>query len=130
MAGSEETLLLLRSVLFSLYPLMFAVGLLKRSDKPLDRKTLRAPFFSQCYLGGLLASLVSASIVLGRAKSTQLQIGGVCLLGVSVVWYMVLQALWFSDHLPISRGRGAWLSVITFTKATFINLMFALVITV
>ena len=43
-ANSEETLLLFRSVTFSIYPLMFAVAAVKRSAQELDRSTLRRPF--------------------------------------------------------------------------------------
>lgn len=68
-------MLILQVVLFRIYPLMFALALLKRSDQRLDRNTLRAPFFSQCYLGALFALLATVATILARAKSTELQIG-------------------------------------------------------
>ena len=59
--SSEESLLLVRAVMFSLYPLTYAVALIKRQDVALDRKTLRPPFYSQCYLGALFALVMSIS---------------------------------------------------------------------
>jgi hypothetical protein len=119
--SSEENLLILRSILFSIYPLMFAVGLLKRSGKPLDRKTLRAPFFSQCYLGALFALIVSISTILIRAKSENMFIAGAVIGLAAIVWFVWVQAIWFAEHLQLTRTTGVNLAIRTFVKASIVN---------
>jgi hypothetical protein len=124
-AGSMENLLILQLVLFSIYPLMFAVGLLKRSNILLDRKSLRAPFFSQCYLGALFALLVTVASILIRAVSTKLQITGGGLMIATGIWYIMIQTLWFSEHLALNTVRAVLLSFRTMVKATLINGVFS-----
>ena len=41
---------MLRALAFSIFPLVAATTLLGRRRLALDRKALRGPFFSQCYL--------------------------------------------------------------------------------
>jgi hypothetical protein len=126
-SGSEETLLMLRAILFSIFPLTYAVALLSRSDMVLDRKNLRAPFFSQCYLGALFALLVSIVTILTRAKSVDLQMAGLVILLVSVIGYVGIQAIWLADHLPLSKFRATAIAIGTFFKAILINTLFSAV---
>ncbi|RJF85652.1 hypothetical protein [Sphingomonas cavernae] len=125
LGGSQENLLILQVVLFSIYPLMFALGLLKRSDQPLDRKTLRAPFFSQCYLGALFALLLTIASIMLRAKMIEIQVAGLVLSLATGLWYMAIQSVWLSEHLKITRVRAAGLSFRTLVKATLINAAFS-----
>jgi hypothetical protein len=118
---SEENLLMLRSILFSIYPLTFAVGLLKRSDRQLDRNTLRAPFFSQCYLGGLLAFLVSVATIISRAKFPDAQWIGAIIAVAVTIWFVWVQSKWFAQHLKIARFRATMIAIRTFVKASIIN---------
>jgi len=119
--NSEENLLIFRVIVSSIYPLIFATGLLKRSDRRLDRNTLRAPFFSQCYLAALFTLVLSLSTLLIRSTDIRvLAAGGVVLL-LTVGWYVAVQTLWFARHLKIGKGRAFGIALATFFKATFIN---------
>jgi hypothetical protein len=124
-SGSEETMLMLRAILFSIFPLTYAVALLQHSEQALDRKTLRAPFFSQCYLGALFALVMSIATIILRHKSVELQVGGLVMIGVSVAGYIGFQAGWFTAHLPIGKWSAIALSIGTFIKATLINGLFS-----
>jgi hypothetical protein len=124
-SGSEETMLMLRAILFSIFPLTYAVALLKRSDQTLDRKNLRAPFFSQCYLGALFALLISIATIMTRAKSVEPQVAGLAILVATVIGYVGIQAIWLADHLPLSKGRAVAISTGTFFKAVLINTAFS-----
>jgi hypothetical protein len=119
--SSQENLLFLRCILFSIYPLTFASTLVMRSEHDLDRNTLRGPFFSQCYLAGLFALLLSVGTILAQLQDQRLLVAamGVTLLGL--VWYITVQAIWFRDHLALSRGRSASIAIVTFFKASFVN---------
>jgi hypothetical protein len=119
--NSEENLLILRSILFSIYPLTFAVGLLNRSGKPLDTITLRPPFFSQCYLGALFAFLVSVSTIIGRAKFPDAAWVGAITGLLATIWFVSVQTLWFAEHLKVTRFRATMIAIGTFIKASIIN---------
>ena len=62
--SSEQNLLILRSILFSIFALVAATTLIKRRQRALDRATLRAPFFTQCYLTAPFALAVSVAATL------------------------------------------------------------------
>lgn len=118
-ANSEETLLFFRLLTFSIYPIVYAVGMVKRSAVDLDRKTLREPFFSQCYLAGLFSIIVSAAGIMMRLPHREWQFGGLGVLLVGVVIYLALQTVWLRLHLPIGPVRAALVSLGTFLKGTF-----------
>jgi hypothetical protein len=124
-SGSEESMLMLRAISFSIFPLTYAVALLKRSDKTLDRKNLRAPFFSQCYLGALFALIFSIAAIMTRAKADELQTGGLVLLLVTIIGFIGIQAVWLADHLTLSKIRAVAISLGTFFKAALINTAFS-----
>lgn len=130
LGSSEESLLVVRAVLFSIYPLMFAVGVLKRSATELNRKTLRSPFFSQCYLGALFAVLVSGATILGQAKFPYASYVGGSFSFLAVVWFVSVEAAWFAEHLKVSRWRGTLLAIRTFVKASLINGVIAAIVLV
>jgi hypothetical protein len=119
--SSEENLLFLRCILFSIYPLSFANALVRRSEQGLDRNTLRGPFFSQCYLAGLFALLVSIGTILGRQKEEWLLMTGLGITLLALIWYVWVQAIWFANHLGLSGGRSAGIATGTFIKASIVN---------
>jgi hypothetical protein len=127
--SAEEGLIVIRVLLFSIYPLVFAVGLLKRNADPLDRMTLRAPFFSQCYLGAVFAIAASLLDIMIRATSEPVVITGIALSVVVVVWYVWIQGLWFTEQLKISKARGMRIATGTFLKASLINAAITWVLT-
>lgn len=118
---SEESQLMLRCILFSIYPLTFATALINRSDQQLDRKTLRAPFFSQCYLGGLFVLLASAATIMGKDSSASIALGGAGLAVFAIAAFVAVQSLWFRNHLSIGMSRSIPFGTWTFVKATFLN---------
>ena len=120
-SNTDETLILFRTVLFSIYPLIFAVGLLKRSGQNVERKSLRGPFFSQCYLGALFAMLISICSIMARAKLDAVEIAGLALGALTVIWFVTIQAMWFREHLATGRLKATWIAVGTFFKASFFN---------
>jgi len=47
---NNTNLLIFRDFLFSFFPLLMAVRLLRRAGTELDRETLKPPLYSQCYV--------------------------------------------------------------------------------
>jgi hypothetical protein len=103
-AASEQNLLAFRALLFSVFPLVMAAGLLHTRRTPIDRNTLRSPFFLQCYLAAPFAVVTSSAAAFLRAHgSTYHLIGGV-LLTVALIWYVVVETRWLYRQIE----QGWW----------------------
>ncbi len=121
--GNDQNLLAFRALMFSLHPLLFAWVGLKLSGKKIDRDTLRAPFFAQCYLSGatsILVSLASLGVRDPREWTTLLGVGVVI---AASVWYVGVQRLWLMRVEGLTPLR-AWIWAIgTFMAATGLVLL-------
>jgi hypothetical protein len=117
---SHEYLLILRTIAFSIVPLMFASALLRGLGKPIDRTKLRAPFFSQCYLAAPFALAIGLSSVALRSSIHPLRIAGAICALLAIVSYLGLQTAWLAAHLPISTGRALLTALWTATKAVVV----------
>jgi len=108
---------MLRSLLFALFPLVAAARLLRRKGVALDRKTLRAPFFGQCYLTAPLVLTLSVGLTLARIGSAAGRAGGLGLLAVGVAWYLRAQTGWQRRRLETSAGRAVLAALVSFLLA-------------
>lgn len=106
--SNDTNLIVLRAVLFSLFPLVMASRLVRQQKNGLERDTLRAPFYSQCYVAALLALAVSGGQILIRLDKTWAILTGAGLAVAALLWYGTLQAFWFARHLQVSLLRGFW----------------------
>lgn len=120
-SNSDEGLIILQTILFSIYPLIFAVGLLKRTQAALDRKTLRGPFFSQCYLGAVFAVFATGATIMIRNDSEKIQIAGTVFGIMWIAWYVAVQTKWFQEHLNLTTIKSFNAASLTFIKASIIN---------
>jgi hypothetical protein len=104
-AASEQSLLLFRALLYSVFPLVMSAGLLHARGTPINRETLRSPFFLQCYLTAPFAVVTSTAAALLRVKDdpTYPVIGGVLLL-LALIWFVVVQTRWLYKQTE----RGWW----------------------
>jgi hypothetical protein len=100
---SDTNLLIFRAVTFSLFPLLMATGLLHRQRRDIDRKTLRRPFFLQCFFASPFVVTLSVASVFARLGfdlvATGLTIG-------AVLWYLGVETEWFRTRLGIGRLRA------------------------
>ncbi len=119
--GSEQNLLLVRSVLYSTYALIGATTLLRHRALPLDRKTLRGPFYSQCYLTAPFALGLSLGAILGRVPSAALNPSGAFIGLGSMVWYVSVQMLWFRQQLQAPMGRATLIALWVFVRGAALN---------
>lgn len=125
-AESHEVLLLLRSVLFAVYPVFFSATLLRLKRVPLDRKVLREPFFSQCYLASFFALLASLAGILAKLSLPFAQPAAAAIAVGAVIWFIAVEAAWFRAELGAAWGRATWTAVATFLKASAVNLAIAI----
>ena len=102
--SDDKNLIAFRLVSFSLFPLMMALRMLRAKGIVLDRKTLRKPFYAQCFTAGPFAIGISAA-TLSLAAGAQLAVG-VAIIAITLLWYIAVQTLWFRSQLAIGPIRA------------------------
>ena len=105
LVSTNTDLIMLRIVSYSLFAVMMATRLLRARKVELTRATLRAPFYSQCYVVALLAILFGASEVLIRLAHVWSLVAGLVLALLALLRFGLLQTAWFVQHLKCSRRR-------------------------
>lgn len=108
LVNDNTTLLLLRLVLFGLFALVLATRKVVRSGVPVDRDTLKPPFYAQCYAIAPFALLASGGLTLvGAPAPNQIlpALGAVMFL-LAFLFYGIVQIRWFSRELQQSHLRS------------------------
>lgn len=104
--SSEQNLLLYRTIAFGVWSLAGAVYLLIRTHRPVDRETLRAPFYEQCYLVSPFAFTMSISLtLLALDKTWALLVAAAIFIGATG-WFWLAQAAWFRARASLSLWRS------------------------
>lgn len=99
----QDYLLFYRCVMYSTWPILAATVALTFQHRPLDRHTLRAPFFAQCFLTGPFVLAFSIGTILIRSQTARHIYTGWAVIAVSSLWYIAVQTRWFETSLPCSR---------------------------
>ena len=110
-AASEQNLLVFRALIFSVFPLVMAAGLLHTRGTPIDRATLRSPFFLQCYLAAPFAVVTSSAVALLRAHGPTYHVIGGVLLALALAWFVVVQTRWLYKQTGQGWGRAFGLAL-------------------
>lgn len=121
---STENLLAFRVLVFSVFPLMMALRLLYGLKIPLDRESLRAPFYAQCFVTAPLAMCFGISQSLRHTAIPNADTVASILLLLSLSWYLRQQALWFRAKLGVGVLRS-WLMAAVIFLLTAILLVIA-----
>lgn len=114
---SQENLVLFRSLMFSLIPLVAATSLLHRQGKQISRESLQAPFYAQCYLAAPCAVFLSLGGAILQRPDLPNSAGLVVMAG-GAVWFLSVQTAWFSRKLMTSRPKAALIAVWAVVRAT------------
>jgi hypothetical protein len=99
----QDYLLFYRCVMYSTWPLLAATVALTFKHQVLDRHTLRAPFFAQCFLSAPFVLAFSTGSILVRSKAMPQIYTGWVVMVVCSLWYIAVQTRWFETALPCSR---------------------------
>ena len=110
MFQTDQTFLLLRCVVYGLYPLVFAGAVLRRLNVPLDRDSLRAPFFAQCYLTAPFALGFSIAAIGFRMQNPEVVVASVVLALAALAWFLAAQTRWIKERAGWSTVRASWLA--------------------
>ena len=106
----DTSLLLMRLLIFSIFPLIMAVRLVRKQKGGLNRETLRRPFYAQCFLAGPFALAFGLGGLISQLAWHWAPLAGLALMVVAFGWYGGLQARWFSRKLHVSIARGFWIA--------------------
>ena len=121
---SEQNLLVFRSLVFAIFPLMFALRYVKASGLSLSRTTLRAPFFIECYPASVFALLLQIGMTMERGLQHGRIAGGV-LAVAATVWYLAVQTAWLSRS-DMGRWKAFSVALWQLVKALAIILLVAI----
>ncbi len=104
--SNNTDLIILRIVSFSLFPVMLATRMVRAQNLQVNRDTLRAPFYSQCYVAAVLAMLLGGAVILIKLGHDWSVLTGGVLALFGLLWFGLLQTAWFNQHLTCGRLRA------------------------
>ena len=107
--ASQQNLILFRSLVFSLAPLVMSLTLLRRQGKKLSRSSLRTPFYAQCYLAAPIAAVVSAGSVITHRPDMNDALG-VAIMLAGLAWFIGCETAWFRAKLSVSWFQAGLLT--------------------
>ncbi|OHC98767.1 MAG: hypothetical protein A2885_17100 [Sphingopyxis sp. RIFCSPHIGHO2_01_FULL_65_24] len=104
--SNNTDLIILRIVLYSLFPVMMATRMVRARGLQVDRATLRAPFYSQCYVAAVLAMMLGTAVILIKQGHDWSVLAGGALALFGLLWFGFLQTAWFNQHLVCGRLKA------------------------
>lgn len=122
--ASDANLLAFRAIVYSAFPLLMAVTLVRRSGVALTRQTLKAPFYSQCYVTGPLALGQGIGGQLAMVGSPPTVASGLAVFAATMIWFVVIETRWFRSDLKVSTTRAA--AIVIVTTALALTIMVAI----
>jgi hypothetical protein len=125
---SPQNLLLFRSLIFSLLPLVAAITVLRRKHAAISRDALRPPFFAQCYLTVPFALALSIGGIGLQHPGRATSVAGGLLCAMGVAWMLWAQTRWFGQKLGYGPLRGFGTAVWILFQAVLYFLGVAVVI--
>ena len=96
----DTTLVILRILVFGLFPLLLARRKLKARHQRIDRENLKQPFYAQCYATTPFALIVSAGGIASRLQRPELALS---LVAVAFLWLGLIQIEYFRERLEVGR---------------------------
>jgi hypothetical protein len=111
MLQSDLNLLLMRSIFFGVFPLMFAVAFLRRTKQAIDRNSLRGPFVANCLTGSVFAGVISLASIGLRVPDDTVILISVLISAGALFWYVIVQSMWMKQRLALSAAPALGLSV-------------------
>lgn len=124
--ASDQSLVIIRSLMFALFPLVFAMQQMKVSGVSLTRESLRGPFYGACFPAAAFCLVVSLGATLQQLKAGGPLLGqGISL--AAALWYLSVQYRWLRG-CGAARGRAAVMVIVGFLQASAIVVMVSAVL--
>ncbi|WP_171905813.1 hypothetical protein [Sphingobium phenoxybenzoativorans] len=102
----DSSALLLRVFVFAIFPLVYALRLLRATHQSIDRESLRQPFYAQCYPAALFALGLSLSTTLATLGWSLARIACLAILAAAFLHFMTAEARWFAAKRKIGLIRA------------------------
>ena len=106
LVSTNTDLIILRIVSYSLFPVMMATRMVRAQTLQVNRDTLRAPFYSQCYVAAVLAMMLGSAVILIKLAHDWSVLAGGALVLIALLWFGFLQTAWFNQHLKCGRLKA------------------------
>ncbi|WP_454714120.1 hypothetical protein [Caulobacter segnis] len=90
---SHENIVVFQSMLYGVFPLLFALERTLTAKEPLTRKTLRGHVYPECFPAAVYALVVSVAMMVSVGWPALHASALLALLGISA-WYVTVEALW------------------------------------
>jgi hypothetical protein len=126
---NEQNLLIVRALVTAIVPLVIALVALRASHTPLDRNTLRRPFFSQCFLATPFAFAFSVATIVGRLPGAVANDASPFVYVSAVAWLVWAETRWFGRQHAIGLRQAVVAGVGSVALALGAALAVAAVIT-
>lgn len=108
--SSDTSLIVFRILMFSILPLAASVRLIKARGGQVDTKSLKGPFYAQCYAAGLFVLLSDGLALLIERHLSFEDPHYYAILAASLIWLLVVEARWFVAELGCSLVKGLGLA--------------------
>lgn len=119
--GSEQNLLVYRTIAFGVWALAGAAYYLLRAGRPIDRDTLRAPFYEQCYLVAPFAFIVSVGVTGISLGQEWVVLAGVFSSLAGLLWFVSAQAAWVRRKTAHPWWRSALAALLIVLTGSVVN---------
>ena len=123
--NDDTSLLMLRLLLFSIFPLIMALRLVRSRGRGLNRNSLRPPFFSQCYVTAPFVLAVGIAVTVMQLPLRWAPLAGFAGILVALLWFGLLQSRWFALRLNVSFARGFLTASVAMVECLAIVLLVA-----
>lgn len=119
--SSEQNLLMYRAIAFGVWCLAGSTYLLLRTGRPVNRETLRLPFYEQCYLVSPFAFSVSVCMTLFALPQDWAQAAAAALFLASGLWFWLVQAHWLRRAASLSAWRSLVAATLVLAMGSAVN---------
>jgi hypothetical protein len=126
--ANNVNMIIFRAILFSILPLLMAVKVLRIRSVPLDRGPLKPLFYSQCFIAAPFALSVEISITLSQLHLHRSGALSAALFALSLGWYLLAEAWWFSDQVVVSRPRAFGSAAVTLLEGLAIMIVLLILV--
>ena len=126
--SDDTSLILLRLVAFSTFPLIFAVRSVRARGVLLTRRSLEPDFFSQCYVNAPFALLVSLAATAWQWPQEPVRTFAAVLTVLSTFAFLGIETVWLRGTLRVGTVRAAGHAVVSFAAAFAVMIALALLV--
>lgn len=115
--ADDTSLILLRLIAFSSFPLIFAIGMVKARGQHISRRTLEPEFFAQSYGNAPFALIISIASTVVQLPGPIAKIAAVALGLASVVAFLAVETGWLKRQLKWNGARAFLRAFLTYLAA-------------